>query len=422
MRGYKWGARQDLMTIENKQDLRIGEFLIEAQIISSHDLHDAINIAKLTSLPVGRILVMSNYVVEETFKQAVEAQSMVRDGVLPFKLAIEALSMATRMDVSLEEALTSLGWSKEQKVKKKNRLGELLLEAEIITASQLEMAISMNQTTGLPLGRVLVSLGALSDELLATALHAQTLIREGRITREQAMNGLVSAYQRRLPIELMLAEQGFHHGPNRPSVRLGELLLKAGIVEERAVLTALELSLLNEQPLGQALVESNELTGPLLDTSLCLQEMVGNRTLSIGQAAEALRAIRDSGESTDEVLAKLSVPQSDFKAKIRYHELLLVSGLIGHSNIELSNIPATEPGSHDALVTARTFRSNGFIDERIFHGSLRCYFLLGTGWLNIQQAIVALNYFHKQERVSFDDVLLELRWTIKTHIRTELAT
>ena len=53
---------------------------------------------------------------------------------------------------------------------KRARLGEILLRSKIITGEQLEVALSYQKTTGLPLGEMLVKLNYISEEVMRQAL------------------------------------------------------------------------------------------------------------------------------------------------------------------------------------------------------------------------------------------------------------
>jgi len=400
----------------DKSDLRIGELLIEAQILRARELSDAIKIAKITNLPIGRILVMSSFVSEDAFQSAVKAQSLVRDSILPLKTAIQALSRTSRHECTFEEALNDLGWAAAADART-NKLGELLLECSMITKEQFEKAMQTSQDTSLPLGRVLVSLACVSDESLATALNTQVLIRDGKITREQGLAGLQSAYQRRQPVELTLSEKGFYRGPNKPSIRLGELFVLAGLLNPTDVMNNLEIALTSGKPLGETLIDQELISSPLLDAALTLQEMVSNRTLNHNQAAQSLCKIA-AGETMDEVLSRIHVPEDDFKITVRFHDVLRVAGVLQHSDIELTDIESgRKPSIADALEAAAKLTQNGFIDKRTYYGALRCYFLMATGWLSIQQGIIALNYFAHKKHLTFDEIMLELDWTVQTHNR-----
>jgi hypothetical protein len=399
---------------ENKIDLRIGQLLIEAQILRARDLNDAIKIAKITNLPVGRILIMSSYVGEREFQAAVQAQSLVRDSILPFSAAIEALCLMSRSELSFEECLNEVGWARAVDATT-NKLGELLFAAEIITKDQMETAIRTSQATGLPLGRVLVSLGAITDETLTTALNTQVMVRDKKIDREQGIRGLNAAHQRRLALEVALAEKGFYRGPLNQTMRLGELLVMAQLVPAIEVMIALELGLVHLQPIGRILVDNNFISEQTLDAALQLQEMVANRTLDENDAIESLKNFVATGTPIEEMVSQLEVAEENFKVTVRMHDLLRVAGLLEHSDIELSDIAHTAaPSSADAKASAWALLSNGFMNRHTYFGALRCYFLVATGWMSIQQAIIALNYFSNHPEFTFDQVLSELKWTLRT--------
>ncbi|CAN5558236.1 hypothetical protein BH10CYA1_BH10CYA1_25800 [soil metagenome] len=406
---------------ENKTDLRIGQLLIEAQILRARDLNDAIKIAKITSLPVGRILIMSSYVGEREFQAAVQAQSLVRDSILPFSAAIEALCLMSRSELTFEQCLNEVGWARAQDATT-NKLGEMLMDAKIITKEQLESAIRTSEATGLPLGRVLVSLGAITDETLTTALNAQVLVRDRKIDREQAIRGLNAAFMRRQDLEIALAENGFYRGPLKNSVRLGEMLVLAQLVPAVEIMNALELGLMHLKPLGRTLVDTNLISESTLNAALELQEMVSNRTIDEDNAVATLKQFVATGTPIIELLSQIDVAQENFRINVRMHDLFRVAGLLQHSDIELSDIPKTAiASSADAKSSAGSLLSNGFIDQRTYFGGLRCYYLVATGWMSIQHAIIALNYFSNQRELSLDDVLLELKWTLRTrpHFRSD---
>ncbi len=402
----------------DKNELRIGELLIQAEILNQKELDEAMKTARSTGLPIGRVLIMAGFLTEDEFQAAVQAQSLVRDGIVPLEMSIKALSHLADSQVSFDEALSAVGWTSTED-KESNKLGELLLDSKIVPVEQLDTAMKTSQATGLPLGRLLISLGSLSDELLSTALSAQSLIRSGNITRAQATSGLVAAHKRQAPIEALINEQGRFRGPHRPSIRLGELLVGAGIISHVEVSQALEAGLVEEKWIGQVLVDGGLLTESLLADALSIQEMVANETLSADQAHKCLRRLQKTDQKLSEVVAMMEIPEDDFKSQVRYHEVLRVAGLIGQPEIDQikSEINRqTAPNFKDAFDIAQLLLDKELLDERTYYGSLRCFFLLATGWLNMQQGIIALNLFHHRQ-CTFDEVLQELRWTVRTHVR-----
>jgi hypothetical protein len=93
-----------------------------------------------------------------------------------------------------------------------------------------------------------------------------------------------------------------------------------------------------------------------------------------------------------------------------------VAGLVQHSDIELSDIDGDGAAStQDARTTAEILLRNGFIDQRMYDGALRCYFLIASGFLSIEQALIALANF-SLNRSTFDETLHELNWTTRTRL------
>jgi len=150
--------------------------------------------------------------------------------------------------------------------------------------------------------------------------------------------------------------------------------------------------------------------------------MVSNRTIDEDSAVATLRQFVDTNTPIIELLSQLEVTPENFKVNVRLHDLLRVSGLLQHSDIELSDIPKTAlASSADARASAGRLLGNGFMDQRTYFGGLRCYYLVAIGWMSIQHAIIALNYFANHQDLSFDDVLVELKWTLRTrpHFRCD---
>src|SRR3989304_8120582 len=62
---------------------------------------------------------------------------------------------------------------KSATARRRVRLGEVLVEAGLITQTQLEQALQSQQATGERLGRVLVSMGLASQDAIAKAIASQ---------------------------------------------------------------------------------------------------------------------------------------------------------------------------------------------------------------------------------------------------------
>jgi hypothetical protein len=178
----------------NNNNIRIGELLERAKLVSSADLAEALAVSKRLQVPIGRVLVMSGCVSEKTLRAAVEAQSLLRDRGISLDKAAEALEIVAKTKVTFEEALKEAvpayvdGSST-------NRLGEILMEFDLITEEQLQAALTNSIETGMQLGAVLCSMHIISPTLLPLLLRIQERIREGKVTRQQAAEEFKASYE-----------------------------------------------------------------------------------------------------------------------------------------------------------------------------------------------------------------------------------
>jgi len=292
---------------------RIGELLVAAGIIRQEVLMEALQIAKKSSTPVGRVLMTIGELSERNLQIAIEVQSMVRDQLITPEFGIRALNQCARTHVPLEETFRRLGWTPpaERTSNTTNELGRLLIDAGIITEMVLEQGLRQSVENDLPLGRCLVLSRVITANFLASALTAQVLFRDGKISYDQAINGLRASAKKAQPIEDSLQESGAY-ASDKGKVKVGDLLAQAGIVSEADKATAVERGLSDSMPVGEVFVQSGMISPSVLDESLKLQEMVNNGQMSTLQAAAILSqanarnvpmeaVIQEKSNSKDEV-------------------------------------------------------------------------------------------------------------------------
>lgn len=395
---------------DNNTPNKIGELLIKAKSITVEDLEAANSTAGETGLPIGRVLVMSGFINDRQLQAAIQVQSMIKDEQVEFDQAISALKTVSASEVSLLEALQKEGW-KLNKETKTAKLGELLRSAEIITQAQLDEALKTSQETGLPLGRILVLTQAISNEMLSGALTAQILIRDKKVSVEQALQGLRSSLNRRVTLEVSLTDHGFYKPPTRQSVKLGELFVLSGLVTEVDLFGALEIGLTQEKAIGQVLVDCGYVSFEVLGSALKFQEMVINGTLTAIQAAEALRQVSTRRVSMAQAVAELELIKVDSAESLNLADFLKVAGLVTEDDIT----KAIEACARNSALIGKILLVSGYLNEQTLHAAARALFLIREDFLKMEQAVVALNHCQKNQ-VSFDDALDELGWTIPTRV------
>lgn len=281
----------------------VGDLLVNAKLLTLEQLAQAMPIAKKTGLPVGRILVESGVLQEGIVRAAILAQSLIRDKLLHFELAVKALKTVHERDIALGEALNQLGWISEY-YEVTNKLGELLVDAGCITPDQLKTAFEVCFASGMPLGRVLVLRKVVPEVVAYTALSAQVQLRESGMTREQAVAAVRNAAQMNTSIQGWMERDGYLGAHKKNTVRLGELIILAGIVSELDLLSAIEAGLSLKSMIGQVLIRTGVISQDLLDQALKLQEAVNSQLLSPAQAAEMLKQAKEGLSESNQNMAE----------------------------------------------------------------------------------------------------------------------
>lgn len=370
--------------VEKGSKIRLGDLLTQASLLEAKSLREAMMIAKQQGLPVGRVLIMAQFISEPNLQAAVHAQSLLKDGIIDVEQAVEALKNCANSTKTLEESLKELGHEVASN-QLSNKLGELMIESGLVTTEALAEGLEQAKTSGFPLGRVLVSMGHISEQLLTAALNAQILVRDQKISREQAIQGLKSSMERQISIEESLSEHGLSM-PSQESIRLGELLQNASIIDSEKLMQAVEIGLVDEKPIGQVLVEKGHLNNEELDMALMVQRSVAEGKVSKGSSGELLKLMLIDGLTFDEALKSLESVQKKQTKALPLYQFLQLSGIITAKDIE----DALKLGSKDTELMGKMLLLANAIDQHILQCSMELNQMMTDGTLKAEQAMLAM--------------------------------
>jgi len=391
-------------TTKPKTSIQLGQLMVDSGLITPAQLEGCLRLAEQTSMPLGRVLIMCGNTSEHVLQAAVQAQSLLKDGLLDLDSAIQALRTVSQKSIPLEDALKTLGWQSDNSLRA-NKLGELLLESGIVSSEVLDSALSGSFATGLPLGRFLVLLGAISESLLAIALNAQIMIRDGKVSRDKAVEGLKAA---RLRLEVPLMEKSLYRMPARHTIRLGELFVLAGILSETHLMNALEMGLVTQKPIGQILMELGLCHEKSLNAALKLQQAVSEGRLRPLQASSALAKVHNSDLSLADAIAQLRpelLPKEELQL-VSLASFLKLVGTVTDDDIE----KAVQVGLENSQILGRMLLVAGVIDEPTLQAAMRLDALVRAKLVTLEQACYAFNY-SQQRLLNVDEALHEIGWT-----------
>lgn len=381
--------------------IRLGILMIEAGLIAREELEECLRMARETGLPVGRILLVTGKTTENVLQAAVQAQSLLKDGIIDLKTAYKGLQLVANDKKSFDSALTQLDVEIDEV--KVNKLGQLLIASNFVTEEQLELALADSASTGLPFGRMLVLNGVITEAQLAATLNAQILVRDEKITIDQAVDGLKQARRRQIAVEVPLMEKGFYKVQARDSIRLGELLSLAGLLSEQQLLNAVEQGLVSQKALGQVLIESNLVPEETLKVALQLQDLVSKGTLKPMQASQVLVQVNETGMSISDAVRLIEKAANNDSANVSLKDFLMTVKTVTQDDIQ----SAFDVSVNNNQILGRMLLLAGIIDESTLQAAMRLTFLVKGGLLSMEQAQTAFDY-SQRHRATIDEALQEL--------------
>ncbi len=342
----------------------IGEMLVKAGVIKQSQLDDALKLAGNKHMQIGQMLIMAHYITPRDLQAAIDAQVAVRDRVMEANTALRALHTACRNGMSFAEA--SQKQSQDAPVTAApNQLGDLLLEANLINAEQLSIALQKSMATGLPVGRILILNNVISEAILSSALEMRIKLRDGAISGEEAVAYLRDLSRTKEINDLGLArlEQASFSGSDkegegRRGIRLGEFLVLAGILSETDVMNALEFSLVSEKPLGRTLVEHGYVTNELIDAAIKLQSLVESDTLDCQKAALCLSNIHINSVTLAQAIEAIT-SETVQGTRIDFQNFLLDSNLITSAGMQ----SALELAVNNPRMLSKILVQTGYLRE-----------------------------------------------------------
>ncbi len=380
---------------------RIGELLVAAGIIRQEVLMEALQVAKKSSTPVGRVLMTIGELSERDLLAAIEVQSMIRENLISAEFGVRVLNVCIKGRLSLDDSFRRLGYNppEARDIVPSGELGNLLHDAGLVSREILEQCMRQSEENNLPLGRCLVLARAITSHILANALTAQVLVRDGKVTYEQAVAGLAQAKLKHQSIEKSLSETGSFQMPET-KLKVGELLSQAGLVSESDKVSAIEKGLVENQPVGQVLVQSGMISPSALDESLKLQKLVNDGDLNTMQAAEILRQANSRGVPVEVVMTEKTHKAEEIGAVNKVMHLIRRARFLDPE--ELSR--AEKTASQLQISMGEVILSKDLVEKKLLDSAAQGMKLVEKGIISEQHLIKVLEAC-KRTGMGFSDAL-----------------
>lgn len=403
------------MAQDTSTDVQLGELLIQSGLIEPDQFDAAYRLSFKMRLPLGRVLAMHGHVAEEHLRATIEVQARVRDGLIPFDHAVQALNAMAKDGISLDKAINRMGAVQEAQQPKvvltQNRLGELLMQSGLVTKEQVNDAMLKSGETGLPLGMILINNGVLSRAALNSALCAQRLIRDGKVDRTKALYALKMARMRSISLAESLQENADFDPNLMPGFGFGELFVLAGVVSESQLLTARELEVTKDFSIEQVFVQLGYASVPCVKAANHILNMIKQGILFEDQAAQIIKSVQyaSSNEELQLVLNQIDSDPEMFmqeEKQVDITEILKKSGLISDKDIQI----ATALALANKVPLLKTLYDAKLIDEAVTHYAQELKMYLDHDLLSLEQANIVISYC-LENQMTVEETLELFGWT-----------
>jgi hypothetical protein len=170
------------------------------------------------------------------------------------------------------------------------RIGDLLEQAGLVTSTDLSEAVSVSKRLQLPIGRVLIMSGCVTERILKSAIEAQSMLRDRSINLAKALETLVKVAEEDVSFQTALTKVDPNRVPGSYTNKLGEILIEFELITEEQLQDALIQSLESGTQLGAALVAMDLISPALLPLLLRTQEQIRVGLTTRQQAAAEFKS------------------------------------------------------------------------------------------------------------------------------------
>ena len=293
-------------------DLRLGTILSHFGLLQEHEFDRALKVANETRLPVGKVLVMFEQITDNTLKAVIDAQWMLKDGLISISQAQHAVDLVRRKNWAFNDALVTMGI--DAYATRGARLGELMVGSGQLSEDEITKFLKVSNYSGLPLGRILLLLDRVSENALGSTLRLQHDIRVGGLEVDTGL-ALIRESVKREPMT------------RTDNLLLGELLSHAGILKDSEVAVALDIAAANSKMVGEVLTEHGWISDTVLDKALSLQKRARSKEISLDDAISTLKGQAETGAFAPLSAFDFTGP-TNFERNISLYEYLRLTGYI----------------------------------------------------------------------------------------------
>ncbi len=268
----------------------------------------------------------------------------------------------------------------------RSRLGDLFLEANIISPQMLAEGLRIAGGAALPLGRVLVMTGYVSERDVKAAIDLQLMVRNGEVPPDQAIKALRLCHCSHVKVEAALEIVGYRKEDAVSLGQLGQLLLKSELVDARDLELAAKASRLTGDSLGRVLVVKGLISPLVLSVALNILVLVRDGKIPMRLGMLVLRKAYVDRISLSQALQSFEVDCDSQQQPVKLGSILSAAGCLPESD----TVFAVEIGLEHSAQVGSVLVETGLVSEYVVDAAVKLQSMINVGTLSFRKAVEIL--------------------------------
>ncbi len=257
-----FSGRKNMSTKVLNPDSKLGTILLNSKLISGEKLEHSLEFSKVAGIPLGKTLKLLNFLSDLLIDNALKAQELIQTGDLSFDEGRFVLQTSNLFQVSFLQALeiARLEPNDVESLKFGN-----LLKIFGVSTFKIKVCLKIALKTGKPLADIAMEIGVITEQTQKNIVRVQ--------------NGV-----RKLKTPFLMQPESV----KEKRIRLGELLVLAGCIEESKLDAAIESKSCSSY-IGKYLVHKEIISNSVLSYALCLQNLLRKELICSQFASQSLK-------------------------------------------------------------------------------------------------------------------------------------
>ncbi len=297
---------------EDQATNKLGQLLVAAMIVTNKELDEALQTNVRTGLPLGHIFCFRGFVSQQLINTALLAQQLIRRGMIDREQAILGMRAASEREKRLEKAEINRGFVRLP-MKPTLKLGELFMEANIISETALLDALNRSLSIGAFSGEVFVELRLVPQDVVTAGVEIQEMLDNGTLTGAHGAEALMMVRKDGSPLYKTVAEVAVFRQRENKAVDLMEILTSSGQVTlinvPGEIQERLDLSYNQASDVCKLLLQCNLVNEKAMYAALRCVYLIDQKIINLQQSIMALDFSLRANLTLDEAIFQLGWTQ-----------------------------------------------------------------------------------------------------------------